>query len=189
MKGRTPESMLRRVEAWHAALSKSGAKTPRTWPASGIRGFEWVDEDERAGEIRNWSIEEILSDRALSEEGKAMRHCVATYRNSCANGHRSIWSMKVGYASSGSVRRVLTIEMINNRKYIRQVRGRSNSRPLDAHSGRAQDGWDVLLPLGRPGRPDAAQGGVALHAEIALDRKSDGIWAAALEAARYAVAL
>lgn len=145
MKGRTPESMLRRVEAWHAALSKSGAKTPRAWPASGIRGFEWVDEDERAGEIRNWSIEEILSDRALSEEGKAMRHCVATYRNSCANGHRSIWSMKVGYASSGSVRRVLTIEMINNRRYIRQVRGRSNSRPLDAHSGRAQDGWDVLL--------------------------------------------
>lgn len=145
MKGRTPESMLRRVEAWHASLSKAAAKTPRTWPSSGIQGFEWVDEDERAGEIRNWAIEEVLNDRALSEEGKAMRHCVATYRTSCANGHRSIWSMKVSYTSSGTVRRVLTIELINNRRYIRQVRGKSNSRPLDAHSGRAQEGWDVLL--------------------------------------------
>jgi len=145
MKGRTPESMLRRVDAWHSALSKTKVKTPKTWPSSGIRGFEWVDEDERAGEIRNWKIEEILNDRALAEEGKAMRHCVATYKTSCVNGHRSIWSMQVGYVSSGNTRRVLTIELINNKRYIRQVRGRSNTRPLDAHSGRAQDGWDILL--------------------------------------------
>lgn len=145
MKGRTPESMLRRVDAWHNALSKAKAKTPKTWAPSGIRGFEWVDEDESAGEIRNWKIEEILNDRALMEEGKAMRHCVATYKTSCANGHRSIWSMQVGYLSSGNTRRVLTIELINNKRYIRQVRGRSNTRPLDAHSGRAQDGWDILM--------------------------------------------
>ena len=145
MKGRTPESMLRRVDAWHGALSKLKTRTPKTWPTSGIQGFEWVDEDERAGEIRNWKIEEILSDRALAEEGKAMKHCVASYKTSCANGHRSIWSMQVGYVSTGITRRVLTIELINNKKYIRQVRGRSNTRPLDAHSGRAQDGWDVLI--------------------------------------------
>ena len=176
MKGRTPESMLRRVDAWHGALSKANTKTPKTWPSTGIQGFECVDEDDRAGEIRNWKIEEILSDRALAEEGKAMRHCVATYKNSCANGHRSIWSMQVGYLSSGNTRRVLTIELINNKRYIRQVRGRSNTRPHDAHSGRAQDGWDVLIRWAKQEGLTLPREGFAVHGQsLGYNKTSDGI--------------
>ena len=144
MKGRTPESLLRRVEIWHRGLNRTQTRNPRLWESCGIKGFTWVDEDERAGEIRTWRIEEILCGRDLSYEGKAMKHCVASYINSCANGTKSIWSMKVEYLGSGATRNVLTIELNNNRRYIRQVRGRSNSRPMDAHSGRAQEGWDVL---------------------------------------------
>ena len=145
MKGRTPESLLSRVETWHRGLNRTQARNPRLWESCGISGFTWVDEDERAGEIRTWRIEEILSGRDLSYEGKAMKHCVASYINSCANGTRSIWSMKVDYLGSGATRNVLTIEVANNKRYIRQVRGRSNSRPMDAHSGRAQEGWEVLF--------------------------------------------
>lgn len=144
MKGRTPESMLRRVEAWHRGLNRSQPKQPRQWESCGVTGYTWVDEDERAGEIRTWRIEEIRNSRDLGYEGKHMKHCVASYLTSCANGTRSIWSMKVDYLGSGATRNVMTIELLNNRKYIRQVRGRSNSRPMDAYSGRAQEGWNVL---------------------------------------------
>ena len=144
MKGRTPDSLLRRVDAWHRALTKSTVKEPRKWASCGIDGFTWVDEDERAGEIRTWRIEEVLNSRDLSYEGKTMKHCVASYVQSCANGSKSIWSMKVEYLGTGTTRHVLTIELFNAKRYIRQVRGRSNSRPMDAHSGRAQEGWHVL---------------------------------------------
>ena len=145
MKGRTPESILRRVETWHRTLSKRATKEPRTWDSCGVNGLTWVDEDERAGEIRTWRIEEVLNSRDLSYEGKIMKHCVASYMQSCANGSKSIWSMKVEYMGSGTTRHVLTIELFNKKKNIRQVRGRSNSRPTDAHSGRAQEGWDILV--------------------------------------------
>lgn len=144
MKGRTPESMLRRVDAWHRGMNRSQPKHSRQWESCGVNGYTWVDEDERAGEIRTWRIEEIRNSRDLAYEGKHMKHCVASYLTSCANGTRSIWSMKVEYLGSGATRNVMTIELLNNRKYIRQVRGRGNSRPTDAHSGRAQEGWNVL---------------------------------------------
>jgi hypothetical protein len=41
MKGRTPASLLRQVEAWHRTLAK--AEVPKAqWPRSGIEGFEFV---------------------------------------------------------------------------------------------------------------------------------------------------
>ena len=144
MKGRTAESMLRRVDAWHRGLNRTQVRQPRQWESCGVNGFTWVDEDERAGEIRTWRIEEIRNSRDLAYEGKTMKHCVASYLTSCANSTRSIWSMKVEYLGAGTTRNVLTIELFNSKRYIRQVRGRSNSRPMDAHSGRAQEGWHVL---------------------------------------------
>lgn len=144
MKGRTAESMLRRVDAWHRGLNRTQVRQPRQWESCGVSGFTWVDEDERAGEIRTWRIEEIRNSRDLAYEGKTMKHCVASYLTSCANSTRSIWSMKVEYLGAGTTRNVLTIELFNSKRYIRQVRGRSNSRPMDAHSGRAQEGWHVL---------------------------------------------
>ena len=94
--------------------------------------------------MRSWTIEEILNGQDLAEEGKAMHHCVATYKSSCVNGHKSIWSMKIEYLSSKISRRVTTIELVNRTRYIRQARGRNNSRPTAAIGGRAQDGWDIL---------------------------------------------
>jgi hypothetical protein len=149
MKGRTVASLLRRVEAWHRELARETRSLPGCWPASGIGGYTTVDEDAEAGALRCWTIEEILSSHDLQEEGKAMNHCVATYRHSCAHGQKSIWSMKVEYPASGVKRRVLTIEVINRTKYIRQVRGRGNSLPTRSISGRSQDGWAILQQWAR----------------------------------------
>lgn len=144
MKGRTPDSILRRLDTWHRGLSKSVRKALKRWPSSGFKGFATVDEDMQAGEMRSWTIEEILNIPDLIDEGRAMHHCVATYKSSCINGHKSIWAMKVEYLSSKMTRRVMTIELVNRNRSVCQVRGRNNSRPRDTLSGRAQNGWDIL---------------------------------------------
>ena len=71
MKGRTPESMLRRVDAWHRGLNRSQPRNPRQWASCGVDGYTWVDEDERAGEIRTWRIEEICKQPGPGLRGQA----------------------------------------------------------------------------------------------------------------------
>jgi hypothetical protein len=127
MKGRTPESVLRAMREWHRSLMQGQAKTtPISWKRSGFPSFEWRDgpaEDDRV-----YRIVELLTSSELLVEGQAMRHCVASYTNSCATGRTSIWSLQKSI-ESGRVVRLVTIEVSNNRSAIVQVRGRCNRLP------------------------------------------------------------
>lgn len=69
-------------------------------------------------EINGYEFNEITDNRALSDEGKKMGHCVGSYASRCVSGKCQIISMKhIG-------QRLITIE-INNRKIV-QVRGKYN---------------------------------------------------------------
>lgn len=69
-------------------------------------------------ELNGYSFSEITDNRALSEEGKKMGHCVGSYASKCVSGRCQIISMKhLG-------QRLITIE-INNRRIV-QVRGKYN---------------------------------------------------------------
>ena len=69
-------------------------------------------------EINGYEFSEISDNRALSDEGKKMGHCVGSYASRCVSGKCQIISMKhIG-------QRLITIE-INNRKIV-QVRGKYN---------------------------------------------------------------
>ena len=132
MKGRTPESLLRQVEAWHRGLAK--IHQPKAeWPASGIDGFEFVEGTERGGNLKVWSITELLSTKALVAEGRKMRHCVVTYVHSCAVGECSIWSLEVETFEGAS--KILTLEVRNATRTICQARGKCNMLPGDKHRG------------------------------------------------------
>jgi hypothetical protein len=85
MKGRTPSSLLRQVESWHRKLAKA-QQAPAEWPCSGIEPFEFVEGSEAGGNLKVWAVTELLSAKALVAEGRAMKHCVATYARSCARG-------------------------------------------------------------------------------------------------------
>ncbi len=74
-----------------------------------------------------WTVEELLSFDELFVEGGIMKHCVATYANSCRRNRSSIWSIKVRIGDQR--RRVLTVEVIPNEKIIWQAKGRRNSSP------------------------------------------------------------
>lgn len=128
MKGRSPESLLRQVTAWHRVLGRDNTQQVQQWKSSGIGGFEFLEGSEARGTLKCWTIRELLSSKALFVEGRRMRHCVATYASSCAGGNCSIWTMEV--ESLEGRRKAVTIEVSSGRM-ICQVRGRSNRRPTE----------------------------------------------------------
>jgi hypothetical protein len=125
MKGRTAASLLRQVETWHRQLARS-AQYPIEWRPCGIPSFAFVEGSERSQSNKRWTIREILSSKALTEEGRAMRHCVGSYARSCAKGACSIWSLQV--KDRDGARRVLTVEVRLPGKLICQARGKFNVR-------------------------------------------------------------
>jgi hypothetical protein len=132
MKGRTPASLLRQVTAWHRTLAKM--EQPRAeWPSSGIEGFEFVEGSERSGNLKIWTLTELLSTKALVAEGRTMKHCVASYARSCAHGACSIWMLEVETFEGRS--KILTVEVQHGTKLICQARGKCNAAPGDKHRG------------------------------------------------------
>jgi hypothetical protein len=108
MRGRTPASLLRQMEAWHSALAKM--EQPKTaWPPSGIEDFEFAEGAERSGNLKVWTITELLSTKALIGEGRRMKHCVATYAQSCVRGVCSIWALEL--VTFAGRTKVLTLEV------------------------------------------------------------------------------
>ena len=71
-------------------------------------------------------MEELLSRSALVQEGSDLRHCAASYAWSVGRGAASIWSL------SRQGEKVLTIEVHNPTKVIRQIRGLRNRLPIAA---------------------------------------------------------
>jgi hypothetical protein len=132
MKGRTVASLLRLVEEWHRELARETRKRPVEWEASGIGGFHLLEEGQEGS--RRWTIHEIRTDKELKDEGRDLRHCVASYARSCSNGQTSIWSMQVEECRTGARRRVMTIAVQNIHMTITQARGRCNKLPGDRYA-------------------------------------------------------
>lgn len=131
MKGRTVESILRQVERWHRELNRATIVSSTAWTTCGIPGYERVEGGEESQTIVR--IDELLTSADLQSEGRAMRHCVASYTRSCARGVSAIYSLKnddgFGYE------RRLTVQLDVASKRIVQARGRFNALPslLDQH--------------------------------------------------------
>jgi hypothetical protein len=132
MQGRTAAGLLHQMHAWHAQLRNetTAASTKFFWNPSGVAPFELCEGALASGNLRRWTIVELLSRQELFEEGRQLRHCVASYVYSCVSGGTSIWSLGVE-RNTGPRKRVLTIEVSVNRKAIRQVRGKANRLPTE----------------------------------------------------------
>jgi hypothetical protein len=155
MKGRTPASMLRLVEEWHIGLGKT--KAPELcWPRASIGGFSFVeklpvrDDDDREPESRLWTITELCSSKELVAEGRAMRHCVATYAEACVRRWSSIWSVQM--EARDERQRVMTVEVDPSTRRVRQARAQRNLPPSDVAKSvlarwAERERLDVPMPL------------------------------------------
>jgi hypothetical protein len=122
------------MEEWHEALARLGKKGRHTWSPSGIPPLERTEKDPLSSGTCHWRVVEIIDSMALAEEGRAMRHCVRSYQSACLKGETSIRSLRLTLSGSTTVRRLLTIEVNNQRRSIVQVRGNCN-QPLSAMRG------------------------------------------------------
>jgi PcfJ-like protein len=127
MKGRAVASILRQVEEWHKQLGRDADQPSLSWRHSPFKGFRLVEGSEALGNIRVWTITELLTSEALFLEGQAMRHCVATYAERCARRQTSIWSMQV--ENQRGRHRVLTIEVDPLKRTVCQARKKRNRLP------------------------------------------------------------
>ncbi|TVQ81900.1 MAG: hypothetical protein EA357_11275 [Micavibrio sp.] len=129
MKGRTAESLISQVERWHGQLSKSSAALKLFFKKSGIPEYRQKTGDRKEN---IWSIRELLSGAELVQEGREMKHCVASYARACAEGNCSIWTLE--YTRANVVEKCQTIE-VRSDKNIVQVRGKGNRYPTQSELG------------------------------------------------------
>lgn len=130
MTGRSPAAVLRLVDEWHDEIHNRDRRLHH-FQHCGARGGTWTTSWQ--GFTVGWQVQEILDSRALVEEGRSMRHCVATYLWSILNGKCSIWSLQVN--RYGGWERALTIELDNASRTVLQCRGKCNRYPTPEERG------------------------------------------------------
>jgi hypothetical protein len=130
MKGRTVQSLLRLIQAWHKSLGMQNAAL--SWTRSPFQPLLIVEPSrDRPESPRRWQMLELTNSAQLRMEGSALHHCVASYADRCYRGASSIWSLRLWQGEM--VRHVLTVEIDLKRRSVVQARGKANR----AASGRS----------------------------------------------------
>jgi hypothetical protein len=125
MKGRTVDGILRQVERWHRELNRATIGGASEWSTCGIDGYERIEGTQGSQTIVR--IEEILTSTDLQQEGRAMRHCVASYARTCVRGSSAIYSLKRDTGTGYDRRLTIQVDVASRR--IVQARGRFNAPP------------------------------------------------------------
>ncbi len=147
MRGRTVDSLLKAVGTWHRQLRKETKSGSLQWQRCGINEFSFIEGTKKSRNMKVWRIRELLSSQELILEGRRMFHCVASYTRSCSTGRCSIWSLDV--ETEEGCEKLLTIEVSNSNKTIRQVRGKRNRLAADNEKTiikRWADREDLMIP-------------------------------------------
>ncbi|MEM7283895.1 MAG: PcfJ domain-containing protein [Pseudomonadota bacterium] len=125
MSGRTPGALLRQMHTWHVRLGRTKVDSNLHWSPTDIVSLT-LSKGREEKKV-TWRITELLSHRDLVSEGRALKHCVASYARSCQQHHCSIWGM-TSEDAFGSIRRRQTVEVTRNRRIV-QCRGKMNALP------------------------------------------------------------
>lgn len=135
MQGRTAQALLRDMAAWHQELNNVRLRRNETHVAferSGFKQFRVQRKEKvplgkggKVGEaLHSWAVQEILSSKELMAEGRALRHCVYSYRWQVEAKRTSIWSLSGGL--EGAMEKLITLEVSNATRAIVQARGAHN---------------------------------------------------------------
>jgi len=143
IKGRTVDSVINAMNAWHDNLRKSKDVKNIDYKPSGLKSGCYIDpSNDEIGGSGTINVIEILSGKELMVEGAKMHHCVLSYSDYIVRGTCSIWSMRKGQS------RLATIEVRGN--IIVQCRGFAN-RHLTNSQYRVLLAWakDNCLSIGK----------------------------------------
>lgn len=142
LKGRTIQSLLRQSDAWHSRFGT--VKGNEIWKPCGIAG--WMSERERDNKKEVLLLEELAESRLLVNEGKTMRHCVASYAYYCARGRTAIFSLRK-YVSGILSDTLATIEVNLSVNRVVQAKGKMN-QPISEEAKKILFQWAGAQQLG-----------------------------------------
>lgn len=164
----TIEMAQRAMDQWHEDL----AKVDEAKALAGKHGIGFDQDVDYAplpetASVGGFEFVALRNARDLFREGRAMRHCVATYINTVINGGSRVYSIRHGET------RIATLELVPEGKtfIIRQISGPCNARPPAYVSAAVVDFVAAAIE--------------AITAKIAADRekpKSLDYWTGALAA-------
>lgn len=129
-KGRTYGSMRKLCHEWHRTVYVGTVREYRSW----LPRLQFWQSRKNAILVR---AEELVSNRALADEGQRQGHCVFTYTSHCIEGRSCIVSLRwfaVSSISDSGTKEVdrLTIEVSPARREVVQIRGPRNRRATNA---------------------------------------------------------
>ena len=160
LKGRTPNSLMRRVRDWHEELGRQADHRKTVFKGSFLPSFRMADAN-RPGCF--WRIRELLSSQELQIESKLQKHCVYSYADKCERGESFIFTLEnydpgreAGWEGSqyfiSNWGKHVTIEL-NSHHVVVQVRGRYN-RGATAEEKEVIESWKSYFKLSpRPTLP------------------------------------
>jgi len=147
LKGRTVESVQRHINEWKQhieSMKENGFKGDFHKPK--VKPFR-IEKEKKI-----FIIKRLKNFTELAEEGRAMKHCVASYLEECIKKESSIWSLRQ-IDASGKHKRLATIEIQTPDKEksfnIGQLQAKCNSKPTDIamrlikHWGRREGFVDI----------------------------------------------
>lgn len=137
LKGRTLQSLLRQSDTWHNRYA--GNKPNKVWTPCGIEGYLAVRKLDMV------VIEELIEARSLAKEGRAMKHCVASYAFYCEKGRSAIFSMRK-YSEGELLEIMATIEVSVAAQRIVQARGKAN-RIISGEARKYMQAWALQEKL------------------------------------------
>ena len=120
MKGRSPLAMLRAMREWHGLLARERVLKGVVFKPSGYKSLIHKTREDGKGSEIVWTVDEILTSKALAAEGSDLRHCVYSYVRAIEQGNTAIWSLRC------DGQRAVTIEVRNDARQIVQARGARN---------------------------------------------------------------
>jgi hypothetical protein len=134
MKNRDPHTLLQLVEAWHAQLRTDRINQRHSvpvWESCGIPPYAKKEEEDFV------QIVELTTCVELKDEGKAMRHCVYSYADSCAKKRCAIFSLRLCDKNNNVLNRYATIEvsLAQGHKKVVQIRKVCNKNPTAEDMG------------------------------------------------------
>jgi hypothetical protein len=137
-KGRTHSSMVKLSNEWHQSIYSTKVTTNRSWSQTFA---PWLHKRKD----HCVQVVELISSRALADEGRKQRHCVFSYEQDCIRNSSKIVSMRwigptEGLMHEAEILNRVTIEVDLKSRAIVQIRGRCN-RSADEHEMKVIRVW------------------------------------------------
>ena len=111
--GRSLLSLRRRCEEWHRWIIKQKNIGGGSWEGALLPDWEYIASPFGTGKSNGvkWRMVQIKTGNDLAVEGRAMRHCVSSYKIHCIAGRTAIWSLLVTHEKGLVEKRALTVEL------------------------------------------------------------------------------